>query len=234
MNEGVFQHASTFEAGEIDGHVRLDRFETHYEQLFAEVIEDGVITAEERVRLDKAADALGLDRARLRQVEEALQASYEARNRAPVREVIAADDAPPPSRLDVMPDARAEALERRIAVLAARIEDLERELEEARAHVAVEVDLDLDAGEIAAPAALAVPASPADDDVGDLRRRLRHDPRDAGLLRRLHRAAGRTGDADGQLSRRSRRPAASRGPRPCSAWARRRSTPTRITTASSR
>jgi hypothetical protein len=46
--------------------VRLGKFETHYEELFAEAIEDGVITTEERARLDRAAETLGLDRDRIR------------------------------------------------------------------------------------------------------------------------------------------------------------------------
>ena len=75
-----FEHDSAFEQGEVAGNVRVGRFEAQYEDLFAEVIEDGVITAEERARLDKAADALGLDRGRLRKLEAALQAAYETRH----------------------------------------------------------------------------------------------------------------------------------------------------------
>ena len=61
-----FEQEQGFQQGEVSGQLRLGKFEAHYEELFAEVIEDGIITLEERARLNKAADALGLDRARLR------------------------------------------------------------------------------------------------------------------------------------------------------------------------
>ncbi len=75
---GTFDHASTFDAGETHGGIRLGKFEAMYEELFAEVIEDGIITAEERERLDKAADSLGLDKERLKRLETALQSAFEA------------------------------------------------------------------------------------------------------------------------------------------------------------
>src|SRR5580700_6118412 len=97
MTEAVsFEHQPGFEQGELSGQVTLGKFEAHYEEIFAEVIEDGVITLEERARLHKAADALGLDRVRLRSLEEALQAAYEVRHHVRVREV-SDDDAPPAS-----------------------------------------------------------------------------------------------------------------------------------------
>jgi hypothetical protein len=52
-------------------------FEKQYELLFAEAIEDGEITPEERQRLNLAAAALGLDAARVMRVEDALLAAYE-------------------------------------------------------------------------------------------------------------------------------------------------------------
>src|ERR1700686_3756036 len=87
FQEISFDHHEGFEQGELSGQVRLGKFEEHYEELFVEVIEDGVITREERARLNKAADALGLDRARLRRLEDALQAAYEARHHVRVTEV---------------------------------------------------------------------------------------------------------------------------------------------------
>jgi uncharacterized small protein (DUF1192 family) len=184
--EGVFEHASTFEAGELSGHVQLHRFEAHYEDLFAEAIEDGIITAEERARLDRAADTLGLDRERLHELEGALRAAYSERHSAPVGEVLS-DELPPLSRVDSAP-----ALQRRIAFLEARVEQLEAELAEARAQVAVEVDLsDVEA----APVSL----SAISDRPDELRRRIRLDPREPDLVRRLYRAAGQAGDVDGQL-----------------------------------
>ena len=64
----TFEHQAGFEAGEVSGNVRLGKLEAMYEELFAEVIEDGVITADERKQLDKMADSLGLDRMRLRRL----------------------------------------------------------------------------------------------------------------------------------------------------------------------
>jgi hypothetical protein len=190
-NSGLFEHATTFEQGEVSGNVRLGKFEAQYEELFAGIIEDGVITAEERVQLDQAADALGLDRRRLRQLEVALQHAFEARHRVSVREVAedGADDGPRGSLVPIEPatDPRTLALQRRVAHLEGRVAELERELEDARAHVAVEVDFsDVEAG---APAR-------AEDDPVELYRKVRHDPRDVESLHGLFRAHTRDGDVD--------------------------------------
>jgi hypothetical protein len=194
--ETSFEHARGFEAGEVSGNVQLGRLEGYYEELFAEVIEDGIITSEERARLDRMADSLGLDRSRLRRLEQALQAAYEARHRVTIREEIAA---PPMSLSPIEPatDARSLALERRIVFLTARIGELERELEHARAQAFVEVDL----SGIAAPSpgGSAAPAvADVSEDATDIQRRLRHDPRDAASLRALFLLHGRAGDIDGQ------------------------------------
>lgn len=182
-----FEHEQGFQQGEISGQLRLGKFEAHYEEIFAEVIEDGVITLEERARLNKAADALGLDRARLRRLEEALEAAYEARHRVRVREIADEEDAP--ASIVVTPeqakDPRVAVLERRVAQLEALVAELTGELEQARSQVAVEVDL----SNIAAPA----PATAAvEQDPEELARRVRSDPRDAGALRGLYRAYGKS------------------------------------------
>ena len=52
-------------------------FEQQYEALFAEALEEGEISPEERHRLDLAAAALGLDADRVRRLENALLAAYE-------------------------------------------------------------------------------------------------------------------------------------------------------------
>ena len=80
----AFQHGSAFEAGDGDGGLRLGKFEAQYEELFAEVIEDGIITLEERARLDRAADLLGLDKGRLQRLEQALQRAYESHHRVKI------------------------------------------------------------------------------------------------------------------------------------------------------
>jgi hypothetical protein len=50
--ETVFSHAPGFKPGELSGTVKLDESEAFYEQLFAEALEDGVITTVERAGLD--------------------------------------------------------------------------------------------------------------------------------------------------------------------------------------
>ncbi|MBX3260288.1 MAG: hypothetical protein KIS78_31235 [Labilithrix sp.] len=189
--EATFTHQASFEVGEIGGNMRHGKLEAMYEELFAEVIEDGVITQEERSRLDKMADSLGLDRARLRKLEQALQAAYEARHRIVIKDLSFVDEPPPATiaPLEVATDQRTLALERRIRFLEDRIATLERELEDARAHVSVEVDL----SDVAAPRA-ALP----DDDPADLARRVRHDPRDVDSLHALFRLYKKAGEADRQ------------------------------------
>lgn len=189
MSDATFEHDASFERVQPEGNVRLGKLEAMYEELFAEVIEDGVITVEERQKLDKMADSLGLDRTRLRKLETALQAAYEARNRVVIRDMSAeADDEPRASLVPLEPatDQRTLALERRVKFLEARIVDLERELEEARAQVSVEVDFsDVSArGDV-----------PEDDPI-ELGRRIRHDPRDAETLRALFRIHKKAGDVD--------------------------------------
>ncbi|MEJ7734353.1 MAG: hypothetical protein WKG00_34800, partial [Polyangiaceae bacterium] len=181
-------------------------------------MQDGVVTAEERARLRRAADSLGRDGGRLRQLEVALQAAYEARHGITLRLDLgshapgAPGDAPPPGfsdndepRASLQPlqpatDPRTLALQRRVAWLEARVTELEHELEEARAHVAVEVDFsDLAAAAPAATGAVdrSATGAPVDDPV-ELARRLRHDPRDEASLRGLFRAHAHYGDTDRQ------------------------------------
>lgn len=192
--EATFEHAQSFELGEVAGNMRLGKLEAMYEELFAEVIEDGVITQEERTQLDKMADRLGLDRARLRKLESALQAAYEARHRVVVKDLsFDEDEAPPATIMPLEPatDHRTLALERRIRFLEERITDLERELEDARAHVSVEVDF----SDVGSPAARTdVP----DDDPAELARRVRHDPRDVDTLHALFRVYKKQNDVDRQ------------------------------------
>lgn len=195
MNDATFEHSQRFELGEVTGNVRLGKLEAMYEELYAEVIEDGVITQDERNQLDKMADSLGLDKARLRRLEQALQAAYEARARVVIKD-LSMDDSPPPATimpLEPATDHRTLALERRIKFLESRIGELEHELEEARSHISVEVDFSDHAG-AAAAGAKAIP----DDDPAELARLLRHDPRDDGSLHALFRLYKKSGDLDRQ------------------------------------
>lgn len=183
----TFEHEESFAAAAPTGNVRLGQLEALYEELFADVIADGVITLDERAQLDKMADSLGLDRVRLRRLEDALQAAYEARHHVVIRDL--ADEAPPAlsvSPLEPAIDPRTKALERRIAHLEARIVDLERELAEARAQAAVEVDL----------SGISASTPGSDEDPAEIERRLRHDPRDDASLHALFRALTRAGDVD--------------------------------------
>src|SRR6266542_120602 len=187
--EFSFEHEDTFEKGEVSGNLRLGKFEVHYEELFAEAIEDGVITVEERAQLDKAADAMGLDPQRLRKLEEALQAAYEARHHVRIREVT--DDEVPSASIIVQPEAakdpRVLALELKVAALSTRVAELERELDEAHRREAVEVDLS------------DIPAHPVEateETPEELARRVRSDPRDVTSLRGLYRAFTHAGEVD--------------------------------------
>ena len=186
-----FDHGSGFERGELSGNLRLGRLEALYEELFAEVIEDGVITLDERTQLDKMADQLGLDRIRLRKLEDALQAAYEAKNKVQIRDL--ADEAPAAASIHVLEmatDPRTLAVQRRVVFLEQRVRDLEQELAVARANVAVDVDLS-DLGASAAHGGR-VP----DDDPVELQRILRHDPRDGQALHALYRAWEKRDDID--------------------------------------
>jgi hypothetical protein len=188
MDDFSFEHEQGFAQGEIAGQLSLGKYQAHYEELFAEVIEDGIITTEERARLNRAADALGLDRAALRRLEEALQAAYEARHHVRIREM--ADEEAPPASL-VVPaepskDPRVALLEARVAQLESRIAELTRELEQARSQVSVEVDLSQ------MPSA---PGAAAEESPEELLKRVRTDPRDPASLHALYRIYG--GEPDG-------------------------------------
>jgi len=191
MSDDLFQHAGDFHQGEVSGNVRLGKFEAQYEELFSEALEDGVITSDERTRLDRAAESLGLDRARMRQLESALAAAYEVHHRRVVREEYdtSEDEAPRGSLrpLELDPDQRIQALQRRIRFLESRVGELEKDLEEAQSHIAVEVDFSDFTGSDAAP---------PPDDPDELYRQVRRDPRDPAILTALFRACQAAGDTD--------------------------------------
>ncbi|WP_394837075.1 hypothetical protein LVJ94_09220 [Pendulispora rubella] len=85
----MFEHAETFQGGETSGHLRLGKLEVLYQELFKQVIADGLITTDERAQLDKMAASFGLDRERLQRLETALEAAYHAQHRG--TETIAVD-----------------------------------------------------------------------------------------------------------------------------------------------
>lgn len=187
-----FRHSSDFTPGEVAGGLGLGPLEMQYEELFAEVLEDGIITAEERSRLEKVADNLGLDRGRLRRLEEAMVAAYQARHRVRVVErfeepAASLAIAPPPPPAATSHDENAKALATEVARLRARVAELEEELRRARAAVNVEVDLgDLES---------TVEASTEDPE--ERWKRVRRDPTDHKAIRELYDIYRAREDADG-------------------------------------
>ncbi|HVU05252.1 MAG TPA: hypothetical protein VHE30_26070 [Polyangiaceae bacterium] len=181
-----FEHGAGFEKTEAGG-LALGPLETQYEELFAEVLEDGIITSEERARLEKAADNLGLDRRRLLRLEQAMVASYETKNRVRVIEHFEEPAASlAPIQIAEAGDTGRSLLEKRIAQLEARVRELEEELVVARAAVNVEVDLSgMDAA-----------ADDASDDPEEWWRRLRRDPIAVEPYRRLFRIFDARGNED--------------------------------------
>ena len=184
---GGFEHARGFVAGEISGSLGLGPLEIQYEQLFAEALADGVITSDERTRLEKAADNLGLSRSRLLKLEQAMVAAYQSRHRVQIVEHYE-EQAPSlaPLRVEAEGDAGRAFLIKRVEVLEARVKELEEELR--RAHASVNVEVDLTSLESAAEYATEVP-----DEVW---RRLRRNPTAPDGYRQLFRIQTARGEAD--------------------------------------
>jgi hypothetical protein len=184
---GAFQHGAGFAAGAVSGGFGLGPLETQYEELFAEVLEDGVITAEERARLERAADNLGIDRGRLARLEQAMVAAYQTHHRVQIVEHYEESAASlVPLRVEAEGDAGRTLLLKRIEQLEARIHELEVELKRAQANINVEVDL----------SGLEADAERASEDPEDLWRRTRRNPTDPRVYRELHRVLRARGDLD--------------------------------------
>ena len=187
--EGGFEFAQGFVPGEISGALGLGPLEQQYEELFAEVLADGIITADERMRLEKAADNMGLDRQRLLRLEKAIMAAYETHHRVRVIEHYEEPAASlAPIQVEAQGDAGRALLLKRIANLEARVHELEEELKRAQAAINVEVDL----------TDLEDTVQDASEDPEDVWRRVRRDPLNAGALRQLHRIYGAKGELDKQ------------------------------------
>ncbi len=180
-----FDLGKGFQANELTGGLKLGGLESEYEQLFAEALEDGVITAEERARLDKAADNLGLNPQRMNQLEQAMIQLYEADHR--VKVVERWEDAPQSLALRADGDGGNAMLLKQIEKLQSRVKELEEELREARAHVNVEIDLS------------GFDEEPVEqEDIEALRRRARRNPGNPDAHARLFSAFKSQADADGQ------------------------------------
>ena len=162
---GAFEHAAGFDRTS-NFALSLGPLESQYQDLFAEVLEDGVITPEERERLEKAADNLGLEPKRLLRLEEAMVASYEMKNRVRVIERYEEPQSLSPINVAEAGDAGRTVLQKRIQVLEARVKELEEELSNARAHISVEVDV----------SGFERVAEDASEDPEDYYRQIRRDP----------------------------------------------------------
>jgi hypothetical protein len=173
-----FEHGAGFVAGEVCGGFGLGPLETQYEELFAEALADGVITPEERTRLEKAADNLGLDPQRLLRLEQAMVAAYQTRHRVQIIEHYEESAASlSPLRVEADGDAGRTLLLKRIEQLEARVKELEGELRKARASINVEVDLsDFESA-----------AQDASEDPEEIWRRARRDPKNPDAYRALSR-----------------------------------------------
>lgn len=184
---GGFEHAQGFVAGETSGSLGLGPLEIQYEELFGEALADGVITAEERVRLEKAADNLGLDRQRLYRLEQAMVAAYQSRHRVQIVEHYEESAASlSPLRVEADGDAGRALLLKRVEQLEARVKELEDELRRAQAAVNVEVDLtDLESS-----------VDYASEDAEEVWRRLRRNPTSSEGYRQLFRIQTAKGDLD--------------------------------------
>jgi hypothetical protein len=185
----AFVLGEDFSAGEVSDGLGLGPLGSQYEQLFAEVLEDGVITAEERAKLDRAADNLGLDRQRLLQLEQAMVAAYEAHHQVRIVEQYeeparAADSLP----VEVAGDAGRMLLLERIEQLEARVHELEEELRRAQAQINVEVDL----------SDLELAAEQTIEDPDDCWRRVRRDPNNPSKMRDLYRVYAARDETDKQ------------------------------------
>ncbi len=173
-----FEHGAGFVAGEVSGGFGLGPLETQYEELFAEALADGVITPDERTRLEKAADNLGLDRQRLLRLEQAMVLSYQTRNRVQIVEHY--EESSPslaPLRVQADGDVGRTLLLKRSRTTRARVKELESELRKAHASINVEVDL----SEVESA------AQDASEDPDEIWRRVRRDPKNVEGYRALSR-----------------------------------------------
>lgn len=162
----------------------------HYQELFAEALADGVITAEERERLEKAADNLGIDRLKLSALEQAMISAHEAHHRVKVVEKWEESPASlSPIRVSAEGDPEKTMLLKQIERLNARVLELEAELREARAREHVEVDV----------TGFEDTSEHLEESAEQLRARARRDPTNPRCYESLLAASLRAGDREGML-----------------------------------
>ena len=122
VDNQAFEHDASFVPNAKLLGIELGPLEMAYQELFADVLSDGVITTEERMVLEKAAKRMGLDRERLAKLEQAMLAAFEAHHRVRVVEQYErASEAPPAASTSD----ETSVLMVRIHELEARVRDLE-------------------------------------------------------------------------------------------------------------
>jgi hypothetical protein len=185
-----FELTRGFDEGTLAGGLELGPYTAQYGELFAHALEDGVITAEERERLDKAADNLGISSAQLGELERAMVRAYETHHRVKVAlRSESRDDASGAAALEATTARAPDQLLAQIERLTQRIQQLEEELREARSHVNVEIDL----------TGISPAAPTIDESVEQLRAKIRRDPTNPELFARLYQAAAHDADRDLEL-----------------------------------
>lgn len=186
VDQHAFEHAEGFVPNSELLGIELGPLEMAYQELFADVLADGVITPEERMVLEKAAQRMGLDRERLTKLEQAMLTAFEAHHRVRVVEQYERPTKPPPAVADAP---NAQALLARIRELETRVRDLEEELRRAQSSINVEIDLgDLEASEEASAT-----------DIENAWRKVRRDPANPEALRELGQALKASGEDDRRL-----------------------------------
>ncbi len=182
----AFEHAQGFVQSELHFGIELGPLESAYQELFADVLADGVITSEERAQLQTAAERLGLDGERLAQLEQAMLSAYEAHHRVRVVEHHERQSIAPAA--DSTGDDRVSLL-LKIRELESRVRELEAEVQRLEANISVEIDVGpIDGGE-----------PPAERDVEAAWRRVRRDPTNSDALIALGDALDAGGERDRRL-----------------------------------
>ncbi len=182
-----FEHTPAFTPAEVSGSLVTGALEARYQELLQAVLQDGVITAEERATLERTAEDLGLDRQRLERLEQAMIAAFEAHHRVRVVERFE-ERAVAPAGAGTESDGERAALAPRVRELEARVRELEEELRRAQAAINVEVDL----------TELEESAGAAREDPELAQRWLRRDPTLPEPYRELYRIYAARGDLDRQ------------------------------------
>jgi len=182
----AFEHAQGFVQSELHLGIQLGPLETAYQELFADVLSDGVITAQERAQLETAAERLGLDRERLAQLEQAMLRAYEAHHRVRVVEHHRRQSLPPQATTT---DDDKVALLLKIHELESRVRELEDEVQRLESNISVEIDVgSLEEAEV-----------PSAADIEGTWRRVRRDPANTDALIALGDALDAAGGRDRRL-----------------------------------